>query len=28
LFNPLFPGFHDKMRIVDIVEIKLDERFA
>jgi RES domain-containing protein len=28
LFNPLFPGFHDKIRIVDIVEIKLDERFA
>jgi RES domain-containing protein len=28
LFNPLFPAFHDKMQIVDIVEIKLDERFA
>ena len=28
LFNPLFPAFHDKVRIADIVEIKMDERLA
>jgi RES domain-containing protein len=28
LFNPLFPGFHDKVQIADIVEIKLDERLS
>jgi RES domain-containing protein len=28
LLNPLFPGFHDKLRIADIVEIKMDERLA
>ena len=28
LLNPLFPRFHDLARIVDVVEIKLDDRLV
>ena len=28
LLNPLFPRFHDLVRIVDVVEIKLDDRLV
>ena len=26
LLNPLFPRFHDLVKIIDVVEIKTDER--
>ena len=28
LLNPLFPRFHDLVKIVDVIEIKTDERFV
>jgi len=28
LFNPLFPRFYDLVKVVDVTEIKLDERFT
>jgi hypothetical protein len=28
LLNPLFPRFHDLVKIVDVIEIKTDERLV